>query len=225
MVRAVNIPPGMEVAYLRAPGSITVNVNGQDRPLKTRAFIVLAGGIGTILPPAPGPGQPGAQLWTGYDKPNGKVVIAQSAVASGGWGLIGGSNGTTNFNTSWRADIQGMRGLWNALAINTGPGPTGGRTTSSLQSILIFDKASTFFTSTTNIGPLGFVGERLRYKQTERAIVPGGLVQVEPHDSRVRPAIPLVGSATFRPEADDWQLLGEFFSPPSPPVQQGAPRR
>lgn len=225
MVRAVNIPPGMDVVYFRAPGSITVNVNGKNHPIKTRAFVVIAGGRNTLLLPATGPGKPGAQPWIGYDAQQQKMVVASSSVGAGGWGLIGGSNGTTNFNTSWRADVQGLRGLWNALAFNTGPGPTGGRTTTSLQSILIFDKASTFFTSTTNMGPFGFVGERLRNPQTERVFAPGGLVNVAQHDSRVRPAVPLTGSATFDPKADDWKLLGEFFSPPSPPTQPGAPKR
>lgn len=212
MQRAINIPKGMDVIYWRTEGSIDVSVNGVVRTLPTRTFIAFAAGQNTVLLPATGLGKPGAQPWIGYDTNSNKVTVASSSVGAAGWGIMGFSNGTTNFNTSGRVDIQAMRALWNAVAITSGANVPGGETTNAVKSILIADPLSTFVTGTINVGPAAFVVERFRNPQSERVTFPGGVnITTEPHPSRVVPAVPLTGSATFDPKAKDWKLMGDIL--------------
>ena len=216
--RAINIPRGEHVTYFITRGEKPVTVDGKVYKVPTRAFVAIAGGQNVVLLPATGLGKPGAQPWIGYDTGSKRLTMASSSVAAGAWALAGFSSGTTNFNTSGRADLQALRGLFNIAAFTSGPdSPTrpGGPTTNRLWSIFIADPLSTFFTTTVNIGPLAIVGERYRNPQTEHVILglggpegsKGLKLATSQHDSRVVPAFPLVGAGTFTPEAGDWQLM------------------
>jgi hypothetical protein len=215
--RAINVPRGTHVTYFITRGEQPVNVEGKTFKVPTRAFVAIAGGQNVVLLPATGLGKPGAQPWIGYDTGSKRLTMASSSVAAGGWGLVGFSGGTTNFNTSGRADLQALRGLFNIAAFTSGPDSPhkpSGPTTNRLWSIFIADPLSTFFTATTNIGPIAIVGERYRNPQSERVTLGWGGdmkkgidLTTDPHSSRVVPAFPLVGAGTFTPGADDWKLI------------------
>lgn len=215
IVRAINVPRNMHVTYFLARSETPVTIDGKTYRVPARSFAAVAGGRNVVLLPATGLGKPGAQPWIGYDTNSRRLTIASSSVASAGWALVGFSSGSTNFNTSGRIDLQALRGLWNAVAFTTGPDrpdALSGPSTSKLKTILIADPLSTFFTTTVNAGPLAFVVERYRHPQSERVTIPDGVaLTTDPHSSRVVPAFPLVGAATFDPAAQDWKLLGGLF--------------
>jgi uncharacterized protein YjbI with pentapeptide repeats/bisphosphoglycerate-dependent phosphoglycerate mutase len=228
IVKAINIPPGMDVNYWKVQGSTTVEVDGKSHEVPTRAFVALAEGRNAVLLPALGPGQPGAQPWVGYDRESKKGVAASSSVAAGWWGLAGFSAGTPNLNVNHRSDLQVGRVLVNALSGQTGINPDTGKAASSLQSILIADPLSTFNASTINAGPLAVVVNRVRDPQSERLAV--GLPKSEAtfsrdsHASSVFPAFPVVGAGTWDPNAGDIQLIGDLLSRRPRQNESPAPR-
>jgi uncharacterized protein YjbI with pentapeptide repeats/bisphosphoglycerate-dependent phosphoglycerate mutase len=229
IVKAINIPPGMDVNYWKVQDTTKVEVDGKTHEVPTRAFIALAEGNNAVLLPALGPGQPGAQPWVGYDRESKKGVAASSSVAAGWWGLAGFSAGTPNLNVNHRSDLQVGRLLLNALSGQTGIDADTGKAKSSLQSILIADPVSTFNASTINAGPLAVVVNRVRDPQNERLTAgsPGEVnFSRDSHRSMLFPAFPVVGAGTWDPNAGDIQLLGDLLSrgEPRPEEQPPAPR-
>jgi uncharacterized protein YjbI with pentapeptide repeats/bisphosphoglycerate-dependent phosphoglycerate mutase len=225
IVRAVNIPPNVDVRYWKVEGRLPVVVDGRTYSVPTRAFIAVGGGNGVVLLPSTGPGKPGAQPWFGRDgtNPSGNTLTATaSSVAAANWNVLGFSFGTTNLNVGGRFDLQLLRGLVNPAAVQIPEQKLVGKPPVSAKSIAIFDLFSTFVTGSVNVGPAAFVPLRVRNPQTEHLVWPdpGRSVPLnKSHPSVVQPAVPLSGSTTWDATAEDVQLVKALFGAEKSPEQ------